>query len=162
MSPPADAGPGRPPKQPPTLDQARTADARLAAALEASGAPDPRGPCRALLRELKRKDPDAYAKGVAFYQQSVVPSIASDQQEPLDAWLAYGLRLAELTAPGSAVAVDPRGRSRPFEAPRDPADLVLHLPGSSRARPLMVAAPAEPSGAQKAAVGWLVEGRRGI
>ena len=141
-------------------DAQRTADARLQEALATTGAGDPRGPCRERLRELKRTDPEGYAKGVAYYRKTLVPSIAGGDADPLEAWRDYALALARLTSPGRAVAVDASGRSRPFAPPGDAADMVLHLPERSRERPILVALPPAPTPAQDATHRWLVMGQR--
>ena len=153
----SDAQPAADPPQ--GSDAQQAADARLAEALTATGAEDPRGSCRALLRELKQISPDGYAEGLGYYQKTLVPSIAGGDADPLEAWRDYGLLLARLT-PGRAVAVDATGRSRPFAPPGDPADLVLHLPERSRNRPILVAPPASPTPAQDATHRWLVMGQR--
>ncbi len=145
-----------------TSDPKQAADTRFAEALAASGARDPRDYYRAKLRELKRHNPDGYAEGVAYYQQTLIPSIAGGEADPIEAWRDYGLLIARLTAPGRPVAIDPEGRSRPFEPPGNAADMVLHLPESSRERPILVALPAEPTGAQSATYDWLVAGRRAL
>ena len=145
-----------------TTDLRKKADARFATALAATGARDPRDYYRARLRELRRSNPQGYDDAVAYYQDTLVPSIAEREAEPLAAWREFGLLLARLTAPGRAVAVDPSGRSRPFEPPGETADLVLHLPDASNARALLVGLPPKPSAAQTATHNWLVLGRRAL
>jgi len=143
-----------------TDDLQKKADARFEAALSATGARDPRDYYRSRLRELKQSDPQGYADAVAYYQSTVVTSIAEQDADPLQAWQAFGLRIAQLAAAGRAVAVDPSGRSRPFEAPGRPDDMILHLPDARNLRALLVGLPPEPSTAQMAAYNWLVQGRR--
>lgn len=143
-----------------TADPQQTADARFLEALAASGARDPRDYYRDRLRELRRIDPEGYERGVAYYQNTLVPSIAGGDADPLEAWRDYGLLLARLTAPGRPVAVDATGRARPFEPPGDAADMLLHLPDRSRERPILVALPSDPTPAQMATHQWLVLGRR--
>ncbi len=140
----------------------QTADARFAEALAATGARDPRAYYRDRLRELKRTNPQGYSEGVAYYQNTLVPSIATGQADPIDAWRDYGLLLARLTAPGRPVAVDATGRSRAYEPPGDTADMVLHLPQRSRERAILVALPPDPSPAQLATHQWLVAGARAL
>ncbi len=145
-----------------TSDPHQAADARFAEALAASGARDPRDYYRDRLRELKRTSPQGYAEGVAYYQNTLVPSIAAGEADPIEAWRDYGLLLARLTAPGRAVAVDATGLSRPFEPPGDTADMVLHLPERTRDRPILVALPPDPTAAQLATHQWLVAGARAL
>lgn len=145
-----------------TSDPQQAADARFSEALAASGARDPRNYYRDLLRELRRSNPEGYAKGVAYYQNTLVPSIAGGESDPLEAWRDYGFLLARLTAPGRTVAVDATGRSRPFDPPGDPGDMLLHVPDASRERPILVALPPNPTPAQLATHQWLVKGARGL
>ena len=143
-------------------DLQKKADARFAAALAAGGARDPRDYYRARLRDLKQSNPQGYADAVAYYQTMLVPSIAEDGADPLVAWRDFGLLLARLSAPGRAVAVDPGGRSRPFEPPGEAEDMILHLPDARNTRALLVGLPPEPSPAQMATHNWLVLGRRAL
>ena len=143
-----------------TDDLHRKADARFEAALAAAGARDPRDYYRSRLRELRQSNPEGYADAVAYYQSTLVTSIAEQEADPLRAWQTFGLRIAQLTAAGRAVAVDPAGRSRPFEAPGRADDMILHLPDEGSRRALLVGLPPEPSPAQMATYNWLVQGRR--
>ena len=143
-----------------TTDLHKKADARFAAALAATGARDPRDYYRSRLRDLKQSNPEGYAGAVAYYQSTVVPSIAEQDADPLAAWREFGLLLARLTSPGRAVAVDPGGRSRPLESPGKAEDMILHLPDARNARALLVGLPPEPSAAQMATHNWLVLGHR--
>lgn len=165
-SPAADTRPGAEARQPADAGQPaspqQAADARFEEALAATGARDPRDYYRGRLRELKRANPEGYAEGVGYYRNTLVPSIAAGEAEPIGAWREYGLLLARLTAPGRAVAVDATGRSRPFEPPGDAADMVLHLPERNRDRPLLVALPPDPTPAQLATHQWLVAGARAL
>ena len=86
-----------------TDDLAATADRALEAALEASGARDPREFYRDRLRELKRVDADAYESAVAYYRDTLIPEVASGAVNPLGAWTEYGRRLADALAPGRTV-----------------------------------------------------------
>ena len=143
-----------------TNDLQKTADARFEAALAAAGARDPRDYYRSRMRELKQSNPQGYADAVAYYQSTLLTSIAEQDADPLEAWRKFGLRIAQLTATGRAVAVDPAGRSRAFEAPGRADDLILHLPDAHNRRALLVGLPPEPSAAQMATYNWLVQGRR--
>ena len=145
-----------------TRDPKQAADTRFAEALAASGARDPRGYYREKLRELKQVNPEGYAEGVAYYQKTLIPSIAGGDADPLEAWRDYGLLIARLLAPGRAVAIDAEGRSRSFDPPGEHVDMVLHLPEPSRERPILVALPPQPTPAQSATYDWLVAGRRAV
>lgn len=144
-----------------TTDLRRAADARFAAALADTGGRDPRDYYRDRLAELKRSSPGGYAEIVAYYEDMLIPSIAEQGVDPIAAWLAFGVRLAEAAAPGRAVAVDRKGRSSPYLPPGEPVDMFLHLPEDRRRRALLVGLPPEPSGAQVATYEWLVLGQRG-
>ena len=145
-----------------TTDLRDKADARFEAALASAGARDPRDYYRSRLRELKRSNPEGYADAVAYYQSTLLTSIAERDADPLRAWQEFGLKIAQLTAAGRAVAIDPAGRSRPFEPPGRGDDLILHLPDARNQRALLVGLPPEPSAAQTATFNWLVRGRRAL
>lgn len=145
-----------------TTDLQEKADARFAAALAASGARDPREYYRTQLRELKRSNPEGYDQAVGYYQDELVPSIAERDADPVQAWQAYGLLIAQLAAPGRAVAIDTSGRSRPLESSGGLDDMVLHLPDAGNARAMLVGLPPKPSPAQMATHRWLVAGRRAL
>ena len=138
------------------------ADRALAEALERTGARDPRELARERLRELKHNNQAAYEDAVVFYQETLVPTVAGGDADPLLAWTQYGLKLAELTAPGRAVTIDTAGRSVPYEAPAPPEALLLHLPEAQNQKALVVGLPPELTGAQRAAYDWLVAGRRNL
>ncbi len=141
-------------------DQA-VADRRLEAALDETGACDPRASCRDRLRALKGVDPDAFQQAVDYYRGELIPAIASGA-EPLTAWIEYGRRIARLTFDGRTVAIDETGLAREYSAPVDPDALVLHLPKGGRQRALLVALPREPSPAQQATCDLLVDGRSNL
>lgn len=142
----------------PTTPRER-ADARLEQALRDSGARDPREFYRERLRELKGRSPEAYQEALRHFDDVLVPSVAAGEAEPLTAWTDYGRRLAELSAPGRTVTIDPTGRAEPFHSPAPSDALVLHLPeGGGRA--LLVGLPRTPSEAQRATYEWLVGGRQ--
>lgn len=139
--------------------EAAAADRALEAALEASGARDPRDFYRERLRELKRVDPEAYETSVRYYGETLIPQVASGASDALAAWTEYGRRLAAALAPGRAVTIDETGRARPFER-LEPNALVLHLPDQTGSRALLVGLPPELSDAQRAAYDVLVSGKQ--
>lgn len=138
----------------------QSADLRFMEALEARGARDPREFYRESLRELKASDPDAYGKAVHHYRETLIPSIARGDAEPLLAWLEYGRLLAALTAEGRTILVDGAGRTSPWSPDTALDALVLHLPNDRKRRAVLVGLPAEPSPAQKATFDLLVQGRQ--
>ena len=141
-----------------TEDPQALADRRLEAALEKTGARDPRAVCRDRLRDLKGVDAAAFERAVGHYRDRLVPAIVGGE-EPFAAWIEYGRTIAELTAEGRTVAIDRTGLARDYSTPADPEALVLHLPRGGRGRALLVAEPRKPSPAQRATVDVLVDGR---
>lgn len=141
-------------------DLKKRADRRLEAALESTGAPDPRDRCRDLLRALRERDRDAYEREVEHYETVLLPRVAGDEADPLEAWQDFGRRLAERIAEGRTVEIDLGGRSHRHEPPAGPDRLVLHLPHDSKEPALLVALPAEPTSAQRATLDLLVRGKR--
>lgn len=137
---------------------AAEAEKKLVAALEAEGARDPREFYRERLRDLKEADTDAYARAVAYYRDTLLPSIAEGGADPLDAWTEYGRTLAEALAPGRTVRVDATGKAHPYERPSR-EDLVLQIPGTKGGRAVLVSLPANLSTAQKATYDVLVAGK---
>lgn len=141
-----------------TDDTAARADQILEAALEATGARDPREFYRERLRDLKAEQPDSYSESVAYYRDTLIPSVASGEADPIEAWTEYGRRLAESLAPGRTVSIDESGRSEPFES-LSPKRLVLHLPDNHGTKALLVGLPPELSAAQRATYDVLVSGK---
>ena len=135
------------------------ADGRFEAALEASGARDPRDFYRTALRELKDVNPSAYEEAVRHFQEVLVPSIASGEADPLLAWREYGRLIAEVTAKGKTVVIDDSGRSQPYGSSTPLDRLVLHLPDAG-GRALLVALPPKLSPAQRATWELLVQGKQ--
>ena len=134
------------------------ADARLEAALETSGARDPREFYRTQLKELRGENAAAYEKAVAHYRDRLIPSIV-DGADPLQAWTEYGRTLAELRAPGRTVIIDTTGRSTAWASPAPHDALILHLPEEKRVKALVVGIPPELTSAQRATYDWLVTGK---
>jgi hypothetical protein len=136
---------------------AAKADQKLEAALEAHGARDPREFYRERLRDLKEADAAAYEQAVTYYRDTLIPSIADESAEPLDAWTEYGRRLAVALAPGRTVRIDETGRAHPYERPSR-TDLVLQLP-DGKGRAVLVALPSTLTPAQRATYDVLVSGK---
>lgn len=141
-------------------DIQQQADARFQSALADSGARDPRDYYRDRLKDLKTANPEAYSTAVEYYRDTLIPSIAAGDADPLAAWRAYGLRIAKLTAEGRTMEIDPSGKARPYSESADSNSLILHLPELNQVRALLVGLPPTPSRAQMAAYDWLVGGRK--
>lgn len=139
--------------------QREEADRRFEEARDLAGARDPRDFYRTALRELRTVAPESYEKAVTYFQEVLVPSIASGEAEPLYAWREYGRLIAELSVDGRTVAVDETGRSEPFNADSPLDRLVLHLPSGKGGRALLVSLPPTLSVAQRASVDLLVNGK---
>jgi hypothetical protein len=137
------------------------ADETYQRALEASGARDPREFYRERLRELRARDERAYARAIDYYENRLLPAVAADGSDPVSEWLEYGRVLAELTATGRAVQIDPVGRSLPYAPPVPLDHLVLQLPTSAQQPALVIGLPARLSPAQRATYDLLVKGSLG-
>ncbi len=136
---------------------AAEAEEKLEAALQAEGARDPREFYRERLKELKQKSQEEYQNAVSYYRDVLLPSIASGEAHPLDAWTEYGRTLATALAPGRTVRIDASGKALSYESPNR-ADLVLQIP-SGKGRAVLVALPSKLSRAQKATYDVLVRGK---
>jgi hypothetical protein len=139
-------------------DTKEKADRLFREALKDSRMEDPRELYRGLLRELKRSDPARYEKLVTHFQAVLVPSIASGEVGPLQAWREYGRLLAEALAEGRTVGIDLSGLAHPYGPDLPMEWLLLHLPEARATRAMVVAMPLEPSTAQKATCELLVRG----
>ena len=95
----------------------RAADEALEAAIQASGARDPREFYRERLRALKDSNPDGYRSAVTYYRETLIPAVAEGTEPPLEAWTEYGRMLAETLSPGRTVSIDASGRAHPYESP---------------------------------------------
>lgn len=135
------------------------ADRRFEAALAARGARDPREFYRDQLRALRERDQPAFEQAVRYYERTLIPNVAREDSDPLAEWLEYGRVLAELTAPGRTVQVDPSGAATAYEPPVPVDRLVLHLPAASREAAAPIGLPARLSPAQRATFDLLVRGR---
>ncbi len=134
------------------------ADRRFEQALRDTGARDPRDFYRRRLREMKERDPAVFRRALAYFEERLIPTVAAEGSDPLAEWLEYGRFLAELSAAGSTVQIDPVGRSLPYARPVPHDHLVLHLPLSASERAIVVGLPLELSPAQRATYGLLVAG----
>jgi hypothetical protein len=137
------------------------ADERVAKAIMIAGAPDPRDSCRDRLRFLRERDEGSFRRALDYFENVLIPRVASDDSDPLSEWLEYGRVLAELGGAGRAIQVDPTGRSRDYARPVPMDHLVLHLPASGREPVRVLRLPGELSPAQRATYALLVEGSLG-
>lgn len=135
------------------------ADRLFVDALAEAGVRDPREFYRDRLRTLKVENPDGYHEAVAYYSDRLLPSIVDEGRDPIEAWQAYGVRLAAWTNPGHPVEIDESGRSHPHELPSGPSRLILHLP-AGKGRAIVVGLPTEMTTAQRATYDLLVAGKQ--
>lgn len=136
------------------------AEERFEAALNATGARDPREFYRERLKELRTAKPDAYRAAVRYYDDTLLPSIADSDADPVEAWWEYGRRIAELSVDGRTVEIDPSGRSHPYSRPTPRDRMVLHLPDGTKGLALVVGLPTDLSQAQMASYDLLVAGKQ--
>lgn len=142
-----------------TADVTEQADRRLAEALEAAGARDPREFYRERLKELRGTNPEGYQAAVTYYSETLLPSVASGEVNALHAWTEYGRRLAVALAPGETVRIDESGRSHAYDGP-EAGGLILHMPADSGTKVLVVGLPPTLSPAQRATYDVLVAGKQ--
>jgi len=139
-------------------DQRRRADERLETTLPGTGLRDPRPFYRPVLKHLRERDPDAFARALDHFESVLVPALAADA-DPLQGWLDYGLLLASALGPGRLVEIDGTGRARTSDDPGSGTGLLVHLPDDASAPALLLRYPAASSPAQDATVELLVAGR---
>ncbi len=144
------------------MDESQNARAeeRFEEALSRTGARDPREYYRERLKELRTTKPDAYRSAVQYYADTLMPSIADSDADPLEAWWEYGRRIAELSVDGRTVEIDPSGRSHSYSRPTPGDRMVLHLPEGTKGLALVVGLPTNLSQAQMATYDLLVAGKQ--
>ena len=135
------------------------ADRLLAEALDASGERDPRDYYRSRLKELRVSNPEGYDAAIEYYQNKLIPPIASGEVEPLIAWMEYGKFLAESFTPGQTVSINQSGESHPYDPTTTSGKLVLHIPESGKGgRAILVGLPSELSPAnERPMMYWYLE-----
>jgi hypothetical protein len=144
---------------------ARTqAEQRLEAAFTAHALADTRGALRGRLKELRERAPAAFDRALDHYENRVLPALAgaAAPAAALAEWIGYGAFLGQLDGAGRTLALAGDGRATDFAAPYVPGTLVLFLPDDAATGALTLALPQQPTPAQHAAVGLLVEGRLGL
>lgn len=137
------------------------ADRRFEEALKETGARDPRDFYRKRLKELREQDADAFRRALAYFEERLIPAVASQGSDPVSEWLEYGRFLAGLVARGTTLQVDPTGLAVPYASPVPRDHLVIHLPDASGAKALVVGLPPALSPAQRATYDLLVSGSQG-
>ena len=144
------------------MDESQNARAeeRFEEALSRTGARDPREYYRERLKELRTAKPDAYGAAVQYYDDTLLPSIADGDVDPVEAWWEYGRRIAAFSVDGRTVEIDPSGRSHPYSRPTPRDRMVLHLPDGTKGLALVVGLPADLSQAQVASYDLLVAGKQ--
>jgi hypothetical protein len=141
------------------MDEQEQAERRFEEILAETGARDPRGPYRDLLRELRSRSEERYEEAVRRWREEVIRPVSRGEGQAMELWLTFGATLAEELHSGRTVVVDETGRARPLEPPPSWRSLILHLPEARRVRAIPVCLPPELSPAQRATVDLLVEGR---
>lgn len=149
-----------------TADLEEAAARRYQEALARHGVRDLQPTCRDLLRRLKAEDERAYEEGVARYRETLLPTVAAGEVDPVGAWVEYGAWLCGKLGEGRCVAVDESGRAESLdpaadgggasEAGGDTASedatggrLVLFLPSNTGRQAIAIAVPREPSEPQR-------------
>lgn len=129
-------------------DLKERAEARYLESLRSHALADVRPRYRTLLKRLRGADPDAYEEAVRRYEEDLLSETASAEGDPVAAWIAYGMWLANRLEPGTPVAVDATGRAEEVDDDPPLGALLLHLPEDGRA--LVLAEPQEPTDHQSA------------
>jgi hypothetical protein len=142
-------------------DLRAVADQRFERALSEAGARDPRDFYRDRLKTLKEQDPAAFKRALAYFNETLIPSVARDASDPISEWLEYGRFLASLSTPGRTVQIDASGRARDYSRPVPLDSLVLHLPDTTTQPALIVGLPPKLTPPQKAAHELLVRQQQG-
>ncbi|MBI4545122.1 MAG: hypothetical protein HY703_08010 [Gemmatimonadetes bacterium] len=138
------------------------AEERLHQAFQERALGDSRESYRRRLKVLKDRDPAAFQKAVAYYEEILLPRLADPATDPVAEWAEYGRLLAELAGTGRLVEIGANGRARPH-APPAPADhLVLQIPDDPAVPALALSLPLRPTPAQRATYDLLVLGRTTI
>jgi hypothetical protein len=136
-------------------------DALLEEALASTGTADPRPALRELLRGLRDTDEGAYRTLVARFEDEVIRPIRTRELAPLDAWLRFGITLAEARLPVAAIEVGPSGVAAPLDpgAGARPGFVILHVPAGTSGKATLVQGPEDLSPAQQATVDLLVHSK---
>jgi hypothetical protein len=131
--------------------------AQTTEALADAGVADMRPAYRGLLRRLKEHDPAAFSEATARYDDVLVPAIIGGE-DPIAAWIAYGVWIARRLMSGRLVQLDPTGLAVDVtgDAEVSPGRVLLYLPDAEKESAIPIACPVEPSPAQRSALQLLV------
>lgn len=144
-----------------TENEKARADARMDAALSQSGFEDPRPLLRDRLRLFREEQPNTFRTALEYYEQTLLPSLATQPSAPLTEWIEYGRRLGELAGHGKVVSIDQTGRTRPYSGEPLPDHLILHVPNDTVVEVLPLAVPRALSAPQRATLDLLLHRARG-
>lgn len=111
------------------------------------------------MRALRDQDGEAFDEARRYYEETLLPRVAEEGTDPIEEWLDYGRRLAEMSGPGELVEIDEEGRARVAATPATRDRLILYLPASPREPGRIINLPVRLSAAQRANVDLLIEGR---
>lgn len=120
--------------------------------LSGAGFEDPRPALRGFLKDLRARDPEAFAEATNRYEQVLVPAVATESADPLVAWSEYARWLVDRVAPGRVLNVDRTGLATPAEPEPLPDVLMIHVPDDHGTRAIVLLAPLELSEAQRETV----------
>lgn len=137
-------------------DPAEVARGRTDSSLARAGLEDPRPALRDLLRRLRAEDAGGFAEATDRYERVLVPAAASEDTDPLVAWIDYACWLSDKLAHGKAVNIDFTGRASPASGEPEPGMLLLHLPDEQTTRAMVLLAPRQLSEPQRETMRLLV------
>jgi len=130
-------------------DIAEVARSRTDSSLARAGLEDPRPALRNLLRRLRAQDAEGFAEATHRYERVLVPAAASEDTDPLVAWIQYACWLGDRLARGRDVNIDVTGRASPASGEPEPGMLLVHLPDEQTTRAMVLLAPLKLSEPQR-------------
>jgi hypothetical protein len=86
----------------------------------------------------------------------LVPAAASEDTDPLVAWIEYARWLTDRLAHGKAVKIDVTGRASSAPGEPEPGMLLIHIPDEQTTRAMVLLAPQQLSEPQRETVRLLV------
>ena len=137
-------------------DLAEVARRRTDSSLSRAGLEDPRPALRDLLRRLRAQDPEGFSEATDRYERVLVPAAASEDTDPLVAWIEYARWLTDRLAHGKAVKIDVTGRASSAPGEPEPGMLLIHIPDEQTTRAIVLLAPQQLSEPQRETVRLLV------
>ena len=137
-------------------DPAEVARSRTDSSLAGAGLEDPRPALRDLLRRLRAEDAEGFAEATERYERVLVPAAASEDTDPLVAWIEYARWLSDRLAHGTAVSIDVTGRASPASGEPEPGMLLVHIPDEQATRAVVLLAPQQLSEPQRETIRLLV------